>query len=149
MLGDPLWGADPLKTHSYGFGASVFYLPLLIGFFLSFFTNTYPWQLTGLLLSNLAFTSYTAATSTFISKVPKYFLIVIGALMIAYELVHAGVGSNRSLSTYDQLYTGYLGIGILYALILVGILFCGYLLYKLFQNLYKNFLNPYGCLPKL
>ncbi len=62
--------------------------------------------------------------------------------------MHAGVGSNRALSTYDQWNTGYLGIGILYALILVGVIFSGYLLYKLFQNLYRNFVNPYGCLPK-
>jgi hypothetical protein len=84
MLADPLWGGDPYKTHSYGFGAAVFYLPLIIGFFLSFFTKTYPWQLAGLLLSNLAFTSYAAASHSFLSKIPKFFLVGIGALMIGY-----------------------------------------------------------------
>jgi hypothetical protein len=84
MIADPLWGADPLKTSSYGFGASVFYLPLIIGFFLSFFTKTYAWQLTGLLLSNVAFTFYAAASPSFLAKTPKFFLVAMGALMIAY-----------------------------------------------------------------
>lgn len=63
--------------------------------------------------------------------------------------MHAGVGSNRALSTYDQWNTGYLGIGIIYALLLAGIIFSGYLLYKLFTNLYKNIIVPFGCFPKI
>lgn len=56
--------------------------------------------------------------------------------MLAYQLVHAGIGSNRALSTYDQWNTGYLGIGLIYAMILAAIIFSGYLIYKLLTNLY-------------
>lgn len=146
MLADPLWGGNPYNTFSYGFGAAVFFLPLLAGFVLSFFTKAYAWQLTGLLLGFLGLTSFAAASSHFDNKIPKYFFVCIGLLMIAYELVHAGIGSNRALSTYDQWNTGYLGVGIIYALLLTGIIFSGYLIYKLVSNIYGNIIKPYGCL---
>lgn len=149
MIGDPLWGGNPYKPQSYGFGGAIFALPLLAGFVLSFFTRSYPWQLTGLLLGNLGVTSYAAASNHFDSKIPKFFHVGIGALMTGYELVHAGIGSNRALSTFDQWNTGYLGIGIIYALLLVGVIFSGYLIYKLLSSLYSNIIKPYGCFSKL
>lgn len=149
MIADPLWGGNPLKASSYGFGAAVFYLPLLAGFVLSFFTKSYPWQLTGLLLGFLGLTSLAAALKHFTNKIPKFFWIAIGILMIGYLLVHAGIGSNRALSTYDQWNTGYLGIGIIYAMLLAGVIFSGYLVYKLLRNLYDNIIKPYGCLSRL
>lgn len=136
MIADPLWGGNPSKPMSYGFGAAVFYLPLVVGFFLAFFNKSYPWQLTGLLLSTLGLTAFAAASKHFLSKIPKFFFIGIGILMLAYQLVHAGIGSNRALSTYDQWNTGYLGIGLIYAMILAAIIFSGYLIYKLLTNLY-------------
>ena len=84
MIADPLWGGNPYKPASYGFGSAVFYFPLLIGFFLAFFTKSYPWQLTGLLLSNLGLASFAAASKHFLSKISKFFFLGIGALMIAY-----------------------------------------------------------------
>lgn len=149
MIGDPLWGGNPYKPLSYGFGASVFYLPLLVGFFLSFFTKSYPWQLTGLLLGHAGLGSFAAASHHFDHKIPKFFFAGISALMVGYELVHAGVGSNRALSTYDQWNTGYLGIGLIYAMLLAGIIFSGYLVYKLLTHLYRNIIKPFGCFPKL
>jgi hypothetical protein len=146
MLADPLWGGSPYNTMSYGFSAAMFFLPLLVGFVLSFFTKTYPWQLTGLLVGFLGLTSFAAASKQFTSKIPKYFFVGIGLLMIAYQLVHAGIGSNRALTTYDQWNTGYLGVGIIYALLLAGIIFSGYLIYKLLSNIYNNIIKPYGCL---
>jgi hypothetical protein len=65
-------------------------------------------------------------------------------LMIAYLLLHAGIGSNRAIGTYDQWNVGYFGIGILYALIITAILFTIYLLYKFFKEAYENHLK-YGC----
>jgi len=149
MIGDPLWSGNPYNPVSYGFGASVFYFPLLAGFVLSFFQKSYPWQLTGLLLGNAALGSFAAGSAHFESKVPRFFFAGIGALTVAYELVHAGVGSNRALSTYDQWNTGYLGIGIIYAIMLAALIFSGYLLYKLIYNLYSNIIKPFGCFPKL
>ncbi len=149
MMDDPLWGGDPQKPLSYGFGASVFYLPLLAGFVLSFFTKSYPWQLTGLLLGNTALGSFALGSRHFLNKIPKFFFAGISALMVGYELVHAGVGSNRALSTTDQWNTGYVGIGIIYAMLLAGILFSGYLLYRLFSHLYTSIIKPFGCFSKL
>jgi len=84
MIGDPLWGGNSYNPLSYGFGAAVFYLPLLAGFVLSFFTKSYPWQLTGLLLGNLGLTSFAAASPHFDTKIPKFFFVGIGALMTGY-----------------------------------------------------------------
>lgn len=149
MLGDPLWGTNPYKPSSYGFGALVFLLPLLAGFVLSYFTRTYPWQLTGLLLGVLALTAYAIVSGAFENKIVKYFVAGLGVLTLAYLLVHAGIGSNRALSTYDQWNTGYLGIGIVYALILAAAIFSGYLLYKLASHIYNNIIRPHGCFPRL
>jgi hypothetical protein len=149
LIGDPLWSGNPHVPISYGFAASVFYVPLLAGFVVSFFYGTYPWQLTGLLLGNAGLASFAAASHHFQSKIPRFFFAGIGLLMVAYELIHAGVGSNRALSTYDQWNTGYLGIGIIYAIILVSMLFCGYLIYKLLTNLYHNIIKIEGCFPKV
>jgi hypothetical protein len=57
-----LWGGNPEIPISYGFAASVFYVPLLAGFVISFFANTYPWQLTGLLIGNAALASFAAGS---------------------------------------------------------------------------------------
>lgn len=149
MLSDPLWGGNPYKSLSYGFGAAIFFLPLLAGFVLSYFTRTYPWQLTGLLLGFLLLTSYAIAARVFDNKVPKFFWAGLGILMIGYLLVHAGIGSNRALSTYDQWNTGYLGIGIIYAMILAAAIFSGYLLYKLAGHIFNNIIKPFGCFPRL
>jgi len=65
-------------------------------------------------------------------------------LMLAYLLLHAGIGSNRSIGTYDQWNTGYLGVGILYALLITAILFTAYLLYRFFKEAYENH-KKYGC----
>jgi hypothetical protein len=62
LIGDPLWSGNPDRPISYGFAASVFYLPLLAGFVLAFFASTYPWQLTGLLLGNAALASFAAGS---------------------------------------------------------------------------------------
>lgn len=64
--------------------------------------------------------------------------------MLAYLLLHAGIGSNRSIGTYDQWNTGYLGIGIIYAMIITAILFTAYLLYKFFKEMYANY-HKHGC----
>lgn len=62
-------------------------------------------------------------------------------LLIAYLLIHAGVGSNRALGTTDQLNVGYLGIGILYAVIIAAIIFCIYLIYLTISFIFKNFIK--------
>lgn len=148
-LGDPLWSGNPTKTTSYGFGAYIFYLPLLVGFFLAYFTKAYAWQLVGLILGFLGLLAFAGASKHFTSKVPKYYFAATGGLMVAYELVHAGVGSNRALSTYDQWNTGYLGIGIIFALLLIAILFTIYLLIKAFRSIYDNHIKPRGCMPRI
>lgn len=84
MIGDPLWGGNPYKPMSYGFGAAIFYLPLLVGFFLSFFTKSYPWQLTGLLLGHAGVGSFAAGSHHFDNKIPKFFWAGISALMVGY-----------------------------------------------------------------
>ena len=148
-LEDPIWGGNPNKPVSYGFGAYIFYLPLLAGFVLAFFTQAYAWQLFGLIIGFIGLLAFAAASSHFISKVPKYYFAITAGLMVAYELVHAGIGSNRALSTYDQWNTGYLGIGIIFALLLFAVIFSAYLLAKAIQTIYKYFVAPGGCFPRL
>lgn len=58
--------------------------------------------------------------------------------MLAYLLLHAGIGSNRAIGTYDQWNTGYLGIGLIYSMLLSAIIFSGYLLYKSFMGIYDG-----------
>ena len=58
--------------------------------------------------------------------------------MIVYELVHAAIGSNRALSTLDQLNTGYIGIGVIFAMLLLSLIFSVYLLYKNIKGLYNG-----------
>ena len=142
---DPIWGGSPTKPASYAFGASVFFLPLIVGFFLAFFISSYPWQFTGLILFNLLFLSFAAASSHFEDNVFKYYFIGVTGLMIIYELVHAGIGSNRALSTIDQFNTGYIGIGIIYAMLLTALVFSVYLLYKTFSGIFEGHRsNGYG-----
>lgn len=133
---DPLWGGKTAEPASYGFGGAVFLLPVIAGFFLGFFIFSYPWQFTGLLLFLILFLSFAAASNHFDRKVFKYYFIGITGLMVVYLLVHAGIGSNRALSTYDQWNTGYLGIGLIYAMLLTALIFSGFLLYKTFWGLY-------------
>lgn len=135
---DPLWGGNTSKPASYGFGGAVFFLPLIAGFFLGFFTGSYPWQLTGLLVFNILFLSFAAASGHFDHKVFKYYFVGVTGLMVVYELVHAGIGSNRALNTTDQWNSGYLGIGLIYAMLLTALIFSGYLLYKTFWGLFKG-----------
>jgi hypothetical protein len=59
-------------------------VPLLAGFVVSFFSNSYPWQLTGLLLGNAALASFAAASQHFESKIPQFFFVGIGVLMVGY-----------------------------------------------------------------
>ena len=68
--------------------------------------------------------------------------------MVAYLLIHAGIGSNRSLSTYDQWNTGYIGIGILIALLILAILFSIYLMSKVIKTIYDHHIKPRGCAPR-
>jgi hypothetical protein len=101
-LNDPLWSGDTNRISSYGFGISVFYLAILFGFFISFFINNYSWQLAGLVVSTALFLAFTAASDHFTSKIVKYLFMIFAALMIAYLLLHAGIGSNRSVLACDQ-----------------------------------------------
>ena len=135
-LGDPLWGGNKIKPVSYGFGAMVFYLPLLIGFVLAYFTKAYGWQLLGLILGFFGLLAFAAGSNHFDNKIPKYYFVATGGLMVAYGLVHAGIGSNRALSTFDQWNTGYLGIGLIFAMLIIAAIFSAYLLYKAIRTIY-------------
>lgn len=64
--------------------------------------------------------------------------------MVAYLFLHAGLGSNRSMGTFDKWNAGYFGIGLVYAMIMTAVLFTGYLLYKFFKEAYLNH-QKYGC----
>ena len=141
QFNDPIWGGSPTKPASYAFGGSVFFLPLIIGFFLAFFISSYPWQFTGLILFNLLFLSFAAASSHFDNNVFKYYFIGVTGLMIIYELVHAGIGSNRALSTIDQFNTGYIGIGVIYAMLITALVFSVYLLYRTLNGIVKGHKN--------
>lgn len=133
QLRDPLWGGDHSKYGTYIFGFAVFGLAIIFGFFIAFFIKDFGWQIAGILFFTVLFLAFTVAASFFVNKVIKVFFIIFMILMLAYLLLHAGIGSNRSIGTYDQWNTGYLGIGILYALLITAILFTAYLLYKFFK----------------
>ena len=145
---DPLFSGKTDKPASYGFSAYLFYLPLLVGFSLAFFSESYGWQLVGFILGFLGLLAFAAQYKHFTSKIPKYYFAATGALMVAYLLIHAGIGSNRSLSTYDQWNTGYVGIGILIALLILALLFSLYLLSKVLRTIYDYHIQP-KCAPKL
>lgn len=144
----PLWGGKTDKIGSYVLGGAVFMLPLIIGFFLAQFIGSYPWQITGLLIFNVIFFAFVASSKHFDSKVAKIYLILSSILLIAYELVHAGISSNRALSTIDQWNIGYLGVGLLLALLLAALLFSMYLIFKTIRCIYTNIIKPRGCFPK-
>lgn len=105
---------------------------------MSFFIKSFGWQLAGILVFSVLFLSFIIGGSFFDNKVTKVFLIIYSVLLIGYLLLHVGLGSNRSISTYDQWNTGYLGIGILYGFIITAILFTAYLVYKLFKEMYSK-----------
>jgi hypothetical protein len=133
QLRDALWGGDHSKYGTYIFGFAVFGLAIIFGFFIAFFIRDFGWQIAGILFFTVLFLAFTVAASFFVNKVIKIFFIIFMILMLAYLLLHAGIGSNRSIGTYDQWNTGYLGIGILYALLITAILFTAYLLYRFFK----------------
>jgi len=137
-LEDPLWGGHPTKASTYIFGIAIFALAIIFGFFLAFFIKDFAWQLAGIILFTVLFLAFVVAASFFISRIFKVFFIIMTVLMLAYLLLHAGIGSNRAIGTYDQWNTGYLGIGILYALLITAILFTAYLLYKMFKEMYHH-----------
>ena len=137
-MSDPLWGGDHSNYGPYILGVALFALPILFGFFLAFFINNFAWQLAGIILFTVLFVVFIIVAAFFVDVIFKIFFIVMGVLMLAYLLLHAGIGSNRAIGTSDQWNTGYLGVGILYALLLTAILFTGYLLYRLFKAMYKN-----------
>jgi hypothetical protein len=115
---------------TYVLGIGLFILAVIFGFFLAFFIHDFAWQIAGLIFFSALFLAFIIASSFFTDKIIKIFFIAILILMVAYLFLHAGLGSNRSLSTFDQWNTGYLGIGLIYALIIVAVLFTGYLVYK-------------------
>ncbi len=133
QLKDPLWGGNHINAGTYIFGFAVFGLAIIFGFFIAFFIKDFAWQLAGILFFAVLFLAFTLSGSFFINKVMKVFFVIFMILMIAYLLLHAGIGSNRSIGTYDQWNTGYLCIGILYALLITAILFTAYLLYLFFK----------------
>ena len=87
---------------------------------------------------NVLFLSYAAASDHFDEKVFRYYFVGVTGLLVVYELVHAGIGSNRALNTFDQWNSGYLGIGLIYAMLLTAAIFSGYLLYKTFWGLFNG-----------
>lgn len=103
---------------------------------MSFFITSFGWQLAGMLVLSVLFLSMVVGGSFFKNKVIKAFLIIYTALLIGYLLLHAGLGSNRSIGTYDQWNTGYLGVGLLYGFIITAILFTAYLVYRTFKDMY-------------
>jgi len=137
----PLWGGNTSKPASYAFGLSVFALPIIFGFFLAYFIHSYPWQLTGIIFATALLLCFAVAASHFDNIIYKIYFIVFTLLMLAYLLLHAGIGSNRAIGTYDQWNTGYLGIGLIYAMLLSAIIFSAYLLYKSFRGIYDNHLK--------
>lgn len=138
-LDNPLWTGDPKKIISYGFGISVFFLFILYGFFTSFFIDSYPWQFTGLIIITAAFLAFTAIGDQFQSRFVKYFWIIFAALMIAFLLLLAGIGSNVSSAPCNEENMGYLGIGFLYLLILASLVACGALAWLTGFELYQHY----------
>jgi hypothetical protein len=110
----------------------------VFGFFLSFFITSFGWQLAGLLVFAVFFLSIVIGGSFFKNKMIKLFFIIYILLLIGYLLLHAGLGSNRTIGTYDQWNTGYFGVGILYAFIITAGLFSAYLVYRLFKEMYTK-----------
>lgn len=101
-MNDPLFTGDPLRVVSYGFAISVFYLAVLYGFMTSFFISDYPWQLTGLILVTAAFLAFSVASNHFGSLLIKIFFIIFMALLLAFLLLLAAIGSNISSAPCDQ-----------------------------------------------
>jgi hypothetical protein len=116
----------------------------VFGFFLAFFVDNFAWQIVGLIFFSALFLGFILASTFFQDKIIKIFLIIILLLMVGYLFLHAGLGSNRSMGTFDKWNTGYVGIGLIYAMIITAVLFTGYLLYKFFQEVYLNH-KKYGC----
>lgn len=80
-------------------------------------------------------------SSFFVNKVIQVFIIVFMFFIVAYLLLHASISSNRSIGTYDQWNTGYIGIALLYGLLLTSISFTVYLIYRSFKEMYGNSKN--------
>ncbi len=140
-INDPLWTGNTAKAASYGFAASVFFLPVVSGFFLSQFFDQYALQIAGLIAAAALVGGFAAFSSHFNSKIPRAYFAGMGGLAVGYLLVHAGIGSNRGLSTSDQFDIGYLGIGLIYAMLLTAGVFTIYQLYKHGRDIYSNHLR--------
>lgn len=82
-----------------------------------------------MIVSSAIFLGFILASTFIKDKIIKGFLVVFLVVIIGYLFLHAGIGSNRTMATFDKWNIGYVGIGLLYALILTSILFTGYLLY--------------------
>jgi hypothetical protein len=90
------------------------------------------------------FLAFVIASPFFKNMVIKVFLALYIFVFICYLFLHAGLGSNRTINTFDQWNMGYYGIAILYAFILTSIFFTCYLIYNFIKNAYTGH-KKYGC----
>lgn len=97
------------------------------------------WQIAGLIVVSALFMAFAAAGDHFDSKMIKVFWILFSALLIAFLLLLAAMGSTRSVAACDLENLGYLGIGFLYMLIVLSLIMCLYLLWQTCLNLYFGF----------
>ena len=136
---DPLWTQNADKTISYGFAASVFYLAIFYGFFTSFFFNNFAWQLTGLIIITTLFGFFALVNSQFNSTIIKIFFVLFALLLLAFLFLLAALGSTVSTSPCGQEGLGYLGIGFLYALVVLSLIASLYLVWFTLFNMYSHF----------
>ncbi len=114
-------------------------MAILFGFFTSFFIDNFPWQLTGLIIITALILAFAASSDHFVSWPLKLFWIVFCSLLLAFLFLMAGIGSNASTSPCDQENLGYLGIGFLYALILLAAIASIWILWFTVYQIYNNY----------
>ena len=138
-IADPLWTQKQDHTMAYGFGLSVFYLFIAYGFFTSFFYNNHAWQLAGLITATTLFGFFAFVNSLFTSIIIKIFWVIFSLLMLAFLLLLAALGSNVTTSPCGLENLGYLGIGFLYALIIMAIIASLFLLWLVLYHIYSSY----------
>ena len=82
---------------------------------------------------------FALANMQFDSTIMKYFWVLFSLLMLAFLFLIAAIGSNVSSTPCGQENLGYLGIGLIYAMILLSLLACGYLLWNTMRNIYTYY----------
>lgn len=125
----------------YLWASCLYYKLILFGWCLSFFRGRGTFQLIGIIGINSAFLLYTLFSSFFHTKLYKIYFASQLLLMVAFELLIAGISSEKGLSTEGMLNFGYFGICLIYLMLIPALLLSLWRIWDFLKHLFINYFS--------